>query len=1351
MTKVPQLINMLNFRIDIKNKAGTTTYTSITQIVSLAFTEKLSRIGSFTLQIPLDGTVSDEVQANRYLYLYETTGSDVEFFGGIIRQVSRRINASGSVILTATGECLLSELRETRVGGLIVYEWGWTSPAVAQMVAPSSNTDLPNAIDGDTGTNETFYFPSGNYLYFGNYQPSRALRYTIGGGTYSSVGAATVQGFFQGGNWEAVTSLTDGTLNSGDTLRQSGDVTFDDLTNLQQKETHDNLLLHWLRHTFNDGGNITGFVLQEVEIETRIPTTACLAPIIAFDSDWSLVTNTTTSNPALQEFFNDSMLEAFVIIQQQTGEQFRRGTGRQLAWLRSSTSSSGVTLTGTPGLPAVGTGYIETMVETEYQVKATRLYVTGAGMGAGLIDMSLADTSTVSIPSGWTFDRANNAIINTTAETALGHSIALDFELKNVAAIGSSGASVQASNILLQAGIAKLQDLSDSTRKSYELMVTGLQEKILPYETVDVSYTHNRSGSAVWTVSETLIVIENKATIDSDGRMKNRLIVATIDELDVSAESELATILKTGQVHQRHRQTINTLDVDGAAGGSGLITDSIPPGTYLTPSDLATHTADENAHHNRLHNLLDTDDHSITGSAGQVVGLTATDTLGLITPVSDGDATKGTILKTDSNGDLTVTDLVFVTELRRGSAGTHTKFGASGSVIGDPTDAHFDFTHISGISVFSAGSSTSGVSNVAALSATQASIQVTSYGTGGTAAAIGNLGMQNETIGFYFGVVSGTYGSAFDLGGEDARGKPFITNVTTAGWESEIWVHGHDGVKVLDDYGAAFFTNNGINLQWSRNMIPTATDTFDIGSETFKFLRFYGSELRVELFAKDIKTFSGGWVVIPHQSSKLPSAVGTGDTTIDFGSDVTINAGDFIELRTLSGGSPVVEYISADSLSAGTTWNVTRNLDGSGANAWGANQVFHVLGQSSNNNGRIELDAQNGPPRIRVITQGVTYGALEEPVRLGDLNGWGSFSAVNYGIAIGDSADQYLTFDANSGTLAVKGEFSIQGNSNFDGVVGISTTGGIYQGTGTFASPTTGLKISNSSGVGRLETYLSGTRQIEINTSGRLVAGSGDETTLDANGLTITNNSTTGASNDPTNIAFTRQSTGDVIGTIHGFHNGLTGVNEAYTMRFILNSIGGGNDSTIDMTEFVTGNSSSIILTSDAISLIGSVSGISASGDLSVTGDLSTLQDLDVGGEIVNSLGSAVIFGEPINYGGTLGDVWIEPGNWQTPTLLNSWLTYSVYNVRYRFLPTGHLEIAGAVDPGSFTNGVVFNVPAAYRPTRLLIGNGFGYTGASYQSCQIQVQTDGDVAIFGHTSSWDWISFDGLQLPLTAP
>lgn len=67
----------------------------------------------------------------------------------------------------------------------------------------------------------------------------------------------------------------------------------------------------------------------------------------------------------------------------------------------------------------------------------------------------------------------------------------------------------------------------------------------------------------------------------------------------------------------------------------------------------------------------------------------------------------------------------------------------------------------------------------------------------------------------------------------------------------------------------------------------------------------------------------------------------------------------------------------------------------------------------------------------------------------------------------------------------------------------IGVSGGIWQGTGTFASPTTGLKIWNDTGLGRIAGYNTGVLQWYAGTDGRLYAGAG-AVSIDSTGIKIT-------------------------------------------------------------------------------------------------------------------------------------------------------------------------------------------------------------------------------------------------------
>ncbi len=118
---------------------------------------------------------------------------------------------------------------------------------------------------------------------------------------------------------------------------------------------------------------------------------------------------------------------------------------------------------------------------------------------------------------------------------------------------------------------------------------------------------------------------------------------------------------------------------------------------------------------------------------------------------------------------------------------------------------------------------------------------------------------------------------------------------------------------------------------------------------------------------------------------------------------------------------------------------------------------------------------------------------------------WMGLAGGNYLFRVGDAAGTRLVWTGTNLQFVNSDNATVisldnAGNSTFTGVMTIGASGGIWQGTGTFASPTSGLKLYNSGGVGRLSTYNAGLEQITINTAGQLVAGGG-KIILDRAGL----------------------------------------------------------------------------------------------------------------------------------------------------------------------------------------------------------------------------------------------------------
>ena len=89
------------------------------------------------------------------------------------------------------------------------------------------------------------------------------------------------------------------------------------------------------------------------------------------------------------------------------------------------------------------------------------------------------------------------------------------------------------------------------------------------------------------------------------------------------------------------------------------------------------------------------------------------------------------------------------------------------------------------------------------------------------------------------------------------------------------------------------------------------------------------------------------------------------------------------------------------------------------------------------------------------------------------------------------------------------------GSSYFAGPMTLGTSGGIWQGTGTFDEPTTGIKLYRSGSIGVLETYNGGNRQTRFDTDGAFKAGWDGTASLwnvvvNADGLTLKAGTATG-------------------------------------------------------------------------------------------------------------------------------------------------------------------------------------------------------------------------------------------------
>lgn len=225
-----------------------------------------------------------------------------------------------------------------------------------------------------------------------------------------------------------------------------------------------------------------------------------------------------------------------------------------------------------------------------------------------------------------------------------------------------------------------------------------------------------------------------------------------------------------------------------------------------------------------------------------------------------------------------------------------------------------------------------------------------------------------------------------------------------------------------DSDGALTLQNLGVANRVTSSLIPITTDTYDLGSSSMLWRKGWLSEMDAILFAQNTITLLGGWLIVGKNEGTVSADVGSGDTSVDFGQAMT--NGHFVLFRAAG----AVEYMQVGSLVSGTRYNVTRNLDGTGANAWPSGSVYLVLGTSGD--GRIELNAYD-TPRIQILTQGATYNAQTEVMRLGDMNGSYGVTSSYFGLGVGDYAGgNYLKYDTNGGFKLSAGTGSIEIDRN---------------------------------------------------------------------------------------------------------------------------------------------------------------------------------------------------------------------------------------------------------------------------------------------------------------------------------
>ena len=285
------------------------------------------------------------------------------------------------------------------------------------------------------------------------------------------------------------------------------------------------------------------------------------------------------------------------------------------------------------------------------------------------------------------------------------------------------------------------------------------------------------------------------------------------------------------------------------------------------------------------------------------------------------------------------------------------------------------------------------------------------------------------------------------------------------------------------DFRGGDFSWTGIQrfnqTTYTQHMLPLLPDTYDLGSATVLWRKIWASEIDTLVFAINTIQVVGGMLMV----AKDQGALHSGDLPPNYFNYIfeqPMTTGDFLLLRQVGASGPMMEYMRVgdritDSEYPYEYW-IDRDLDGSGANFWPAGSAFVVLGQ--NGQGRIELQSHgDGPPRISLVQQGAAYNLQTEMARLGSLDGAWGYTGNVWGLAVGifTPGQPNIVVDSN-GALRIRNYTQDvirldAAGSRIESLLTLGVGGEIRQGTGTWGSNFTGLRIYRSGSVGVWATY----------------------------------------------------------------------------------------------------------------------------------------------------------------------------------------------------------------------------------------------------------------------------------------
>jgi len=281
------------------------------------------------------------------------------------------------------------------------------------------------------------------------------------------------------------------------------------------------------------------------------------------------------------------------------------------------------------------------------------------------------------------------------------------------------------------------------------------------------------------------------------------------------------------------------------------------------------------------------------------------------------------------------------------------------------------------------------------------------------------------------------YGADLISGSGTVNYIPLFDGVNTL-TNSPIYIT--DGNLMAAPTGDVIFDPTG------NDILPNTGYDLNIGSLSKKYLTLHAAELWVEtLVAQNTIATIGGRILVG------PTTVLTSDLT-------TVATTIYVKHNEMASGDRVymeangaIEFMSIDSAAGGAgpySYTVTRNLDGTGANAWSAGDAIFNTGTTGDgfidvySVAGVKAGTEYGPTIAGNVRNSATFNDWTSHWAIGNLNGLYGYGATTYGAAFGEYAASkaHLTIDSTNGIRFFTGTASVIGQWSPTGGITVGST-----------------------------------------------------------------------------------------------------------------------------------------------------------------------------------------------------------------------------------------------------------------------------------------------------------------------